>query len=33
MPIKYGINKVYIEVNIHIELKELITMPMQTKKN
>ena len=28
----YGINTVYIEVNIHVELEELITMPMQTKK-
>lgn len=28
----YGINNAYIEVNIHIKLNEVITMPMQTKK-
>lgn len=28
----YGINNIYIEVNIHIELTEQITMPMQSKR-
>ena len=28
----YGINNAYIEVNIHIKLNEVITMPMQTRK-
>ena len=28
----YGINSVYIEVNLHIEVTELITMPLKTEE-